>query len=284
MATRLKDTDVVIIGLGAAGGVAVLPLAQAGLEVIGLEAGAWLTQARLRARRNPQQRPRLADGGRRRPSRRAPTVRATRPRRRPCGGRHPMMNAVGGTSLHYWAQQLAAQPVGLQGRQRDDAPLRRVAHPEGLDGRRLAVRLRRARAVLRQDRVRGRRVRPGRQHQRQDRSARQPVRRAAQARAIRCRRCAGRPSTTRWPRRRSRSAGIRFRARRRSTRAPIRTAPAACITASATRAAATSTRRTRPRSRRFRARRRPATSRSSPARTSRRSKWTARAARPASPT
>ena len=27
MATRLKDTDVVVIGLGAAGGVAVLPLA-----------------------------------------------------------------------------------------------------------------------------------------------------------------------------------------------------------------------------------------------------------------
>ena len=44
MATRLKDTDVVIIGLGAAGGVAALPLAQAGLEVIGLEAGSWLTR------------------------------------------------------------------------------------------------------------------------------------------------------------------------------------------------------------------------------------------------
>ena len=44
MATRLKDTDVVIIGLGAAGGVAALPLAQAGLEVIGLEAGGWLTR------------------------------------------------------------------------------------------------------------------------------------------------------------------------------------------------------------------------------------------------
>src|SRR5216117_1536995 len=44
MATRLKDTDVVIIGLGAAGGVAALPLAQAGLEVVGLEAGSWLTR------------------------------------------------------------------------------------------------------------------------------------------------------------------------------------------------------------------------------------------------
>src|SRR5207244_12717307 len=44
MSTRLKETDVVIVGLGAAGGVAALPLAQAGLDVIGLEAGTWLTR------------------------------------------------------------------------------------------------------------------------------------------------------------------------------------------------------------------------------------------------
>ena len=31
-----KATDVVVIGLGASGGTAVLPLAQAGLEVVGL--------------------------------------------------------------------------------------------------------------------------------------------------------------------------------------------------------------------------------------------------------
>src|SRR5207247_10856633 len=43
MAIDLKKTDVVIVGLGAVGGVAVLPLARAGLEVIGLEAGDWLT-------------------------------------------------------------------------------------------------------------------------------------------------------------------------------------------------------------------------------------------------
>ena len=35
MATNLKKTDVVIVGLGAVGGVAALQLAQAGLEVNG---------------------------------------------------------------------------------------------------------------------------------------------------------------------------------------------------------------------------------------------------------
>ena len=39
MPTTLKKTNVVIVGLGAAGGVACLPLAQAGIEVIGLDAG-----------------------------------------------------------------------------------------------------------------------------------------------------------------------------------------------------------------------------------------------------
>ena len=37
MPTTLKSTDVAIIGMGAAGGVAALPLAQAGLGVVGIE-------------------------------------------------------------------------------------------------------------------------------------------------------------------------------------------------------------------------------------------------------
>ena len=39
MAITDKGADVVVVGLGAAGGSAVLPLAEAGLEVVGLEAG-----------------------------------------------------------------------------------------------------------------------------------------------------------------------------------------------------------------------------------------------------
>ena len=44
MATQLKGADVVIVGLGAAGGIAALPLAEAGLDVVGLEAGTRLTR------------------------------------------------------------------------------------------------------------------------------------------------------------------------------------------------------------------------------------------------
>ena len=39
MSVQLKKTDVVIVGLGAAGGYASLVFARAGLEVVGLEAG-----------------------------------------------------------------------------------------------------------------------------------------------------------------------------------------------------------------------------------------------------
>jgi len=109
MATKLKDTDVVIIGLGAAGGVAALPLAQAGIDVIGLEAGGAMTRrdfAPDEIRNNVRGWPMLVSH---KTDEEAPTVRATSSQRAVQGG-HPMMNAVGGTSLHYWAQHWRLNP------------------------------------------------------------------------------------------------------------------------------------------------------------------------------
>src|ERR1700674_4814648 len=110
MATDLKKTDVVIIGMGATGGVAALPLAQAGIEVIGLEAGTWLAakdfapdELRNNFRAWPQAVPKAQNEvPTHRPSASSPySPRLTI---------HPMMNAVGGTSLHYWAQSWRLSP------------------------------------------------------------------------------------------------------------------------------------------------------------------------------
>ena len=102
MPKRLAKTDVVIVGMGAAGGVAALPLTNAGLKVIGLEAGGWLSprdfapdELRNGSRNWPQSVQKAASE--------APTVRATSSDTAVQGG-HPMMNAVGGTTMHYWAK------------------------------------------------------------------------------------------------------------------------------------------------------------------------------------
>src|SRR5215472_11919224 len=110
MATNLSKTDVVIVGLGAVGGVAALPLAQVGLEVIGIEAGNWLgprdfapDELRNNFRGWPQS-AQKANGEipTHRPNASAPYS--------PRLAIHPMMNAVGGTSLHYWAQSWRLNP------------------------------------------------------------------------------------------------------------------------------------------------------------------------------
>src|SRR6476646_5295767 len=110
MAIDLKKTDVVIVGLGAVGGVAALPLARAGLDVIGIEAGTWLSprdfapdELRNNFRGWPQS-AQKANGE-------IPTHRLSASA--PYSPRfpiHPMMNAVGGTSLHYWAQSWRLNP------------------------------------------------------------------------------------------------------------------------------------------------------------------------------
>src|SRR5688572_22207297 len=110
MRTNLNPTDVVIVGMGAAGGVAALPLAQAGIEVIGLEAGTWLTPkdfAPDELRNNYRAWPQSAQKANREVPTHRPNASAEYSPRAPF---HPMMNAVGGTSLHYWAQSWRLSP------------------------------------------------------------------------------------------------------------------------------------------------------------------------------
>ena len=110
MPTNLKPTDVVIVGMGAAGGVAALPLAQAGIKVVGLEAGTWLTSkdfAPDELRNNYRAWPQAVQKANREVPTHRPTASA------PYSPRlafHPMMNGVGGTSLHYWAQSWRLSP------------------------------------------------------------------------------------------------------------------------------------------------------------------------------
>jgi gluconate 2-dehydrogenase alpha chain len=109
MATRLNPTDVVVVGMGAAGGTAVLPLVDAGLEVVGLEAGTWLTSrdfAPDEIRNNVRSWPMAVQKA----NLEVPTVRANRDAPTNRGSTHPMMNAVGGTTLHYWAQAWRLNP------------------------------------------------------------------------------------------------------------------------------------------------------------------------------
>jgi gluconate 2-dehydrogenase alpha chain len=110
MATNLKKTDVVVIGLGATGGVAVLPLAQAGIEVVGLEAGTWLSNrdfAPDELRNNFRAWPHAVQKANQEIPTHRPHASAPYSNR---GAIHPMMNAVGGTSLHYWAQSWRLSP------------------------------------------------------------------------------------------------------------------------------------------------------------------------------
>jgi gluconate 2-dehydrogenase alpha chain len=109
VAQTLKTVDVVIVGLGAAGGVAALPLAEAGLDVVGLEAGTRLTRrdfAPDEIRNNVRDWPQAVQKANHevpthRPNAATPTTRAAS---------HPMMNGVGGTTLHYWAQSWRLNP------------------------------------------------------------------------------------------------------------------------------------------------------------------------------
>src|SRR5947199_49444 len=110
MAINLKKTDVVIVGLGAVGGVAALPLVRAGLDVIGIEAGTWLSPrdfAPDELRNNFRGWPQSAQKANGEVPTHRPNVSAPYSLRLPI---HPMMNAVGGTEF---TEHMATTARGL---------------------------------------------------------------------------------------------------------------------------------------------------------------------------
>jgi gluconate 2-dehydrogenase alpha chain len=110
MTIRRRKTNVVVIGLGGAGGVAVEPLTAAGLEVVGLEAGTRLGPrdfAPDELRNNYRGWPHAAQKANREiPVHRPNAAAADSPR----AAIHPMMNGIGGTTVHYWAQSWRLSP------------------------------------------------------------------------------------------------------------------------------------------------------------------------------
>ncbi|MGD0135275.1 MAG: GMC family oxidoreductase [Bryobacteraceae bacterium] len=116
MANQLKSVDVAVIGLGAAGGVAVLPLARAGLKVAGIEAGTWMGPRDYRADEIYNNVRRLVTSVPK-AQQEIPTTRSfASEKARRAAAQHPMMNAVGGTSIHYWAQSWRLKPWDFQTR------------------------------------------------------------------------------------------------------------------------------------------------------------------------
>jgi gluconate 2-dehydrogenase alpha chain len=104
MPEMMQQADVVVIGLGAAGGTAVWPLANAGMKVVAIEAGPRLKVSDYpfdeitSAMRN--------EYGRYKSNQEVPTTRANArvAATRPLGATGPMINAVGGTSIHWMTQ------------------------------------------------------------------------------------------------------------------------------------------------------------------------------------
>ncbi len=243
MATRLKDTDVVVVGLGAAGGVAVLPLTQAGIDVVGLEAGTWLTKrdfAPDELRNNVRDWPMAVQKA----QQEVPTHRVNAKANTTRAGSHPMMNAVGGTTLHYWAQSWRLNPWDFKVVSETTKRYGASRVPKGSTVEDWPFGLEELEPYYDKVEYEMRRVGTGRQHQGHDRSARQHLRRPAQSRlpdAAAAQHRLHRPDDVGGARPRLESVS---RARPRSTRAPTRADRRACITASATRAAVTSTRRT----------------------------------------
>ena len=110
MAINLKPVDVAVVGLGAAGGVAVLPLARAGLKVAGIEAGTWMDPSKDFKPDEIHNNVRGLVTTVPKAKKEIPTFRTSPDAQARQAAAHPMMNAVGGTSIHYHAQSWRLKP------------------------------------------------------------------------------------------------------------------------------------------------------------------------------
>ena len=169
----IEKTDVVIVGVGAVGGILAAELGKAGMKVIGLERGPRLTTADF----NPHdelryfQRQDLRPNWKRQPVTWRPNANATAQpaadsELRQSGRRRhgPLRRALLALARRRFPRALAHHRA-----------LRRVGHPGRLLARRLAADLRRSRAFLRSRRIRTRRFR-----------ARRAICRAARSMAATC--------------------------------------------------------------------------------------------------
>jgi gluconate 2-dehydrogenase alpha chain len=103
MASKLKKADVVIVGLGAAGGIAAYPLTKAGLDVVAIEAGPrWKTSDFAMDEVRNDVRNHM---GKSKVNVEVPTSRSNASvEATPTVAPQLMMNGVGGSSIHYTAQ------------------------------------------------------------------------------------------------------------------------------------------------------------------------------------
>jgi gluconate 2-dehydrogenase alpha chain len=115
MAINLKPVEVAVVGLGAAAGVAVLPLTRAGIKVVALEAGTWMQPGQFRPDEIHNNVRRLVTTGSKLRNE-IPTFRTSPNERARQAANHVMMNAVGGTSIHYYANSWRFHPWDFRAR------------------------------------------------------------------------------------------------------------------------------------------------------------------------